>query len=270
MRRRLLERFQQRVERVIREHVHLVDEVHLEPAARRRVLNVVEQLAGVVDLGARRRVDFDEIDEPPLVDGRARRAHAARLGHDARLAVQRFREQARDRRLADAARAGEQIRVVQAIVGERVRQRLDDVRLPDEFLEPPRPPLARQNRVTHALSRLLENERSAPARPRHPTGLLPLLPSGPDGVYSWLSRGNRRGPSLLYQLVSGGAIQRARAGLKRRRVLGYAARPGCAQRRQVRNSGEVAEWLKAHAWKVCIRPKSVSRVRIPPSPPRST
>src|SRR5262245_57949951 len=33
------------------------------------------------------------------------------------------------------------------------------------------------------------------------------------------------------------------------------------------DSGEVAERLKAHAWKVCIRPKGVSRVRIPPSPP---
>jgi hypothetical protein len=28
----------------------------------------------------------------------------------------------------------------------------------------------------------------------------------------------------------------------------------------------VAEWLKAHAWKVCIR-ETVSRVRIPLSPP---
>ena len=30
--------------------------------------------------------------------------------------------------------------------------------------------------------------------------------------------------------------------------------------------GEVAEWLKAHAWKACIR-AIVSRVRIPFSPP---
>jgi hypothetical protein len=29
--------------------------------------------------------------------------------------------------------------------------------------------------------------------------------------------------------------------------------------------GEVSEWLKEHAWKVCI-PERVSRVRIPPSP----
>ena len=33
-----------------------------------------------------------------------------------------------------------------------------------------------------------------------------------------------------------------------------------------RNCGEVAEWLKAHAWNACIR-ETVSRVRIPLSPP---
>ena len=31
-------------------------------------------------------------------------------------------------------------------------------------------------------------------------------------------------------------------------------------------SGEVAEWLKAHAWKAC-KQVTVSRVRIPLSPP---
>ena len=34
------------------------------------------------------------------------------------------------------------------------------------------------------------------------------------------------------------------------------------------NTGEVAEWLKAHAWKAC-NGLSRSRVRIPPSPPYS-
>ena len=33
------------------------------------------------------------------------------------------------------------------------------------------------------------------------------------------------------------------------------------------NTGEVAEWSKAHAWKVC-NGLSRSRVRIPPSPPK--
>ncbi len=35
-----------------------------------------------------------------------------------------------------------------------------------------------------------------------------------------------------------------------------------------RQYGEVSEWLKEHAWKVCIR-ESVSRVRTPLSPPYS-
>jgi hypothetical protein len=34
-------------------------------------------------------------------------------------------------------------------------------------------------------------------------------------------------------------------------------------------AGEMAEWLKAHAWKACIR-ETVSRVRIPLSPPFSS
>jgi hypothetical protein len=43
-----------------------------------------------------------------------------------------------------------------------------------------------------------------------------------------------------------------------------AASPDCAT--QPLDQGQVAEWLKAHAWKVCIR-ESVSRVRIPLCPP---
>ena len=42
-------------------------------------------------------------------------------------------------------------------------------------------------------------------------------------------------------------------------------RPGCASVR-FPPPGEVAEWLKAHAWKACIG-ESLSRVRIPLSPP---
>src|ERR1700722_7566644 len=43
------------------------------------------------------------------------------------------------------------------------------------------------------------------------------------------------------------------------------ARPGV---RKGRSWGEVAEWLKAHAWKACLR-ETVTRVRIPLSPPPS-
>ncbi len=45
--------------------------------------------------------------------------------------------------------------------------------------------------------------------------------------------------------------------------------PRCSDDFATKKYGEVSEWLKEHAWKVCIR-ESVSRVRIPPSPPYST
>src|SRR3954470_21833049 len=44
-------------------------------------------------------------------------------------------------------------------------------------------------------------------------------------------------------------------------VVRYSARPLFLRR------GEVSEWLKEHAWKVCKRLIPASRVRIPPSPP---
>ena len=50
------------------------------------------------------------------------------------------------------------------------------------------------------------------------------------------------------------------------RLNPYSSAPlQCIARQQ---NGEVSEWLKEHAWKVCIR-ESVSRVRTPLSPPYS-
>ena len=46
-----------------RQHVHLIDQIHFVATRCRGVLNVVQQLPGIVDLGSRRRIDLDEIDE---------------------------------------------------------------------------------------------------------------------------------------------------------------------------------------------------------------
>ena len=129
--------------------MHFVDEVHLEATARRGVLHVVEQLARVIDLGARGRVDFDEIGEASRVDLEAAGAHAARLGSDPALAVEALGEDARDGGLAHAARPGEEECVVHAAAGERVHQRAPHVLLPDELGELLRAPLARQGGVAH-------------------------------------------------------------------------------------------------------------------------
>ena len=45
-------------------------------------------------------------------------------------------------------------------------------------------------------------------------------------------------------------------------------RPAGAARSAFHECGEMAEWLKAHAWKACIG-ETLSRVRIPVSPPES-
>lgn len=96
MRRRLFQRLQQRVEAVAREHVHFVDQVDLEAAARRRVLDVIQQIAGIFHLGSGSGVDLDQIDEAPLLDLAAVVALAARRGGDAGFTVQAFGQQARD------------------------------------------------------------------------------------------------------------------------------------------------------------------------------
>ena len=140
--RRLFERFQHRIEGVAREHVHFVDDVDLEAPAGRRVERVFQQLAHVVDLRIRGSVEFDQVDVAAGVDIGAGAALAAGLGADAGFAIERLGDNARQRGLADAAGAGEQVGVMQPLLGERIGQRPDDVLLPDQFGKRFGPPLA--------------------------------------------------------------------------------------------------------------------------------
>ena len=149
MRGRFLQRLEQRVEGVIRQHVHLVDEVDLESPLRRRVLGVFHQFPGIVHPGARRRVHFDEIHEAAVVDCRTRIASAAGLGNDAFRAIQRLGEYSSQRGLADTACTCEQVGMVEALRRERVHQRLDDVLLANHFRKASRPPFSCKNRIAH-------------------------------------------------------------------------------------------------------------------------
>ncbi len=148
--RRLLERLQHRVECRLREHVHFVDQVDLVAADRRRVARVVENLAHVVDAGVRRGVELEQVDEATGIDVDAGCARSARRRGDAvGDAVEALGENPRDRRLADAARAGEQVRMVEPAAGERVGQGRDNMLLSRELCECLRPPLAGENLVGH-------------------------------------------------------------------------------------------------------------------------
>src|SRR6266849_9427848 len=146
---RLLESLQHRVERRRGEHVDFVDDVYLESPTARCVYRVLQELAHLVDLGVGRGIDFYQVDEAPRVDFHAGRTLPAGTGADARLAIEAFREDPGEGRLAHTAGPGKQVRVVQPILIQRVAQRLDDVLLPDQRLERAGTPLASEDLVRH-------------------------------------------------------------------------------------------------------------------------
>src|SRR5206468_6836071 len=104
----------------------------------------------VIDAGVRRRVELQQVDEATRVDFHTCRTYAAWRRRDAIHAVEAFRENSRDRRFADAARAREQIGMMQTAARERIGERRDDVLLPRELRECLRPPLPRENLIAHA------------------------------------------------------------------------------------------------------------------------
>ena len=166
VRRRLFERLQQRVRRRRGEHVDLVDDVHL--AARRRAqaeVHALDELPHRLDAVVRRGVELDEVVERAFGDGDAVLARAVGLTVGAEVqAVQRPRQQAGGGRLAGAARAREEVRVTDAILGDRVAQRGGDVVLADQFGEALRSVLPVQ--AGHAPTLVRLRVRWRPARSR--------------------------------------------------------------------------------------------------------
>ena len=78
---RLFEGLEQRVEGLLRQHVHLVDQVHLVASAQRHVGRLVAQLADVVDPRVGGGVDLDQVDLAAGVGGQAALALAAKSGN---------------------------------------------------------------------------------------------------------------------------------------------------------------------------------------------
>ena len=137
MRRRLLDELEQGVEALRGDHVGLVDDVDLVFAADGREERLLAQVTRVVDAAVRRRVDLDDVDRARPAAGQvvAGVALAARVGDRRLLAVERARQDARLGGLAAAARAGEEVGVVDAVGGQRGPQRLGHVVLADDLRE---------------------------------------------------------------------------------------------------------------------------------------
>ncbi|MGF6444492.1 hypothetical protein QF002_005303 [Paraburkholderia youngii] len=173
VRRRLFERLQHRVERVVRQHVHFVDHVDLEARIDGRIHRALEQRGHFIDAAIARRVHLDVIDEAPFIDLATRTAHAARRRRHAGLAIECLREDARQRGLADAARTCKQIGMVQTAAVERMGERAHHVLLSDERSEILRPPFACENLIGHpeivsvTMARKTYSARRANARHGH-------------------------------------------------------------------------------------------------------
>ncbi len=135
---RLLEGLQERVPRGRREHVGLVEDVHLAAPADGRERDALAQLADVVHGVVRRGVHLDHVQRARGGDRAARLAFPARFHGRPALAVQARREDLRHRRLASPARADEQVRVMHAPALDGVAQRPHDRVLAHHVREAPR------------------------------------------------------------------------------------------------------------------------------------
>ena len=138
--RRLFQRLEHGVERRVGQHVHFVDHEDLEAPLHRLVDGLLEQPLNLVHAAVGRCIQFRVIDKTACIDLCAGLAYAAGLRGHTTLpvragAVERLGQNARNRRLADTARAGKHVGMVQAPGRQRVAERLHDMLLPHHFGE---------------------------------------------------------------------------------------------------------------------------------------
>ena len=191
MRRWFLDEFEQRVEARIRNHVGFVDDENLVPRCHRREHRTLTQLASVLDLAVRGRIELDDIDGAGTVgrEVEAALAHTAGIGSGALLAVERTGDDAGSRRLATTARTGEEVGVVHAVVLQSPAQWTGHVVLPHDLGQCGRAVGAIQGHGHRSTldacpDRAVSEEQGKKGTPRAPArARLPLLPSGPGGVH---------------------------------------------------------------------------------------
>jgi hypothetical protein len=139
--------------------VDFVDDVDLIRALGRGVADRLSEVADLVDAAVGGAVDLEDVEAPALLDLAAELAAVVGVVVDRVEAVDRLGQDPGGRRLADAARAAEEVGVGDALGGDRVAQRRGDVRLADDVLEELGAPLARRDdervvRVRGAVRRL--------------------------------------------------------------------------------------------------------------------
>ena len=166
MRRRLFQRFQQRIEGGRREHMDFVDYVNLVSSFAGGEVDLLPQIANVVHAGVGGSVNFNQVQETSLANGCTAMALVARpFGQVGIGAVDAFCQEAGRGGLAGATGAAEQISVTNPVGGRGLTQRAGNMLLSYHIIKPGRTPFAVKG-LGHELSLALSpghgNRRSIP------------------------------------------------------------------------------------------------------------
>ena len=153
MRGRLFQRLQKAVECGLREHVHFVDNVDFAARHDRAIARALNDLANIVNAGVGGSIHFDHIDMAAFDD---RLAMHAKLRHVDGWPIDAFvghgiiegaRQNARSRRFADAAHAGQNIGLMDAVELESIGERSHHGFLADQILKTGGAIFARQHTI---------------------------------------------------------------------------------------------------------------------------
>ena len=164
MLRRLLQNFQQSVERRFGEHVHLVDDVHALANRGRREDRLVAQHAHIVHAVVGRRIQLDHVENGAVLNAAAGVALVAGVSVHRVLAVDRLGENARAGRFARAAGADKKIGVAKPSGTHLGFERFGDERLPHHIVKGFRPVFPVQSFVQNPSLRFWENRKRSLAR----------------------------------------------------------------------------------------------------------
>ena len=147
MRRRLLQRLQQRVEGIRRQHVHLVNVVDPELPTRRSIVHPLPQRPDVIHTVVRRPVNLRHIKAPSFRNLHTHILVRIKIHPRPTSAVQRLRKNPARARLPRPTRPDKQIRMRQSVLRDRISQRPNHMILPENVLKRLRSVLSRENLV---------------------------------------------------------------------------------------------------------------------------
>ena len=150
--RRLFQRFQKRIERLVRQHVHFVDDIDLVARRGRGIAHAVRQLLHIVNTGMRGRIHLEHIDmarfhDRPAMHALDRHGHGRPATAIRQQIVEPARQNTRRRRFPHPAHAGQNPGLRNSVGSKRVRERLHHRILPDQIVKGLRPVFAGKNTI---------------------------------------------------------------------------------------------------------------------------